>query len=266
MAEAFDVPNLSLPDNQDAMVAAVAKANPKAVVVLETGGPVLMPWINDVGAALEAWYPGTNGGEAIARVLFGEVNPSGHLPVTFPASEAQLPRPVLDGYPEVKHARFDLDYNKEGAAVGYKWFDVKGHKPLFAFGHGLSYAEFSLGNLQAEVKNELITARFTVKNTSQVAGKAVAQIYVAPVDARWEAPKRLGGWQKLELKAGASANASVTVDPRLLAVYDSTSKTWKIAAGDYRVLLAENALDTKAASVTVHVNAATLDVKGQLMP
>ena len=263
-AESVDVPNLSLPDNQDALVAAVAKANTKTVVVMQTGGPVLMPWLADVGAAVEAWYPGTNGGEAIARVLFGEVNPSGHLPATFPASEAQLPRAVVDGYPEVKDARITVTYN-EGAAVGYKWFDLKGHKPLFPFGHGLSYSEFAFSGLKADVKNGLINASFTVKNTGAVAGKEVSQVYVAPVSAVWEAPKRLGGWQKVDLKAGASTKASVTIDPRLVGMYDSATKTWKIAEGDYKVILAADATDAKATSVTVHLDAASLDVRGKFV-
>lgn len=263
-AESIDVPNLSLPDNQDELVAAVAKANAQTVVVLQTGGPVLMPWLEQVDALLEAWYPGTSGGEAIARVLFGEVNPSGHLPATFPASVDQLPRPVLDGYPEVQGARFDVTYN-EGAAIGYKWFDLKGHKPLFPFGHGLSYSEFSLGNLKASVKKGLITATFAVKNTGAVAGKEVAQIYVAPVSALWESPKRLGGYQKVDLKSGATTNVSVTIDPRLLGVYESASKTWKIAAGDYKVILAADAMDQQATSVVVRLEAATLNVNGQFV-
>jgi len=263
-AESLDVANLSLPDNQDALVDAVAKANPKTVVVLQTGGPILMPWLGNVGAAIEAWYPGTQGGEAIARVLFGEVNPSGHLPATFPASESQLPRPVLDGFPEVRDARFTVEYN-EGAAVGYKWFDLKGLKPLFPFGYGLSYSEFAFSNLKADVKKGLINASFTVKNTGALAGKEVAQIYVAPVTAKWESPKRLGGFQKVDLKAGASKSTSVIVDPRLLAVYESASKTWKIAAGDYKVILAADAAATNASSVTVHLDATTLDVNGKFI-
>lgn len=263
-AESVDVPNLSLPDAQDDLVAAVAKANTKTVVVLQTGGPVLMPWLGNVGAALEAWYPGTNGGEAIGRVLFGEVNPSGHLPATFPAAESQLPRPVLDGYPEVKDARITVNYS-EGAAVGYKWFDLKGHKPLFPFGFGLSYSEFSLGDLKATVKDGLVSASFSVKNTGSVAGKEVAQVYVAPVSATWESPKRLGGFQKVDLKAGASTKGSVAIDPRLLGMYDSASKTWKIAEGDYKVILASDAADTKATTVTVHLNATTVNMHGKIV-
>jgi beta-glucosidase len=260
--EGLDMPNLSLPGKQDDLIAAVAAANPKTVVVLETGGPVTMPWLPKVPAVLEAWYPGTSGGEAIAGVLFGETNPSGHLPATFPASESQLPRPVLDGYPDVPDRRFDVDYH-EGAAVGYKWFDLKGLKPLFPFGHGLSYTEFALSGLKAGVKDGIVHASFTVKNTGRVAGKEVAQVYVAPLNTRWEAPKRLAGFQKVNVKPGADVQASVTVDPRLLAMYDSASRTWKVAKGDYKVILASSAADDKAVSTVVHLEAAVYDVNGK---
>jgi beta-glucosidase len=259
--EGFDVPNLSLPNKQDELIVAVAAANRKTVVVLETGGPVLMPWLPKVSAVLEAWYPGTSGGEAIAGVLFGEVNPSGHLPVTFPASESQLPRPVLDGYPHVEGKRFDVEYH-EGAAVGYKWFDLKGLKPLFPFGHGLSYTEFALSDLAASVTDGTLRASFTVRNVGKVAGKEVAQVYVAPVNARWEAPKRLAGFHKVDVKPGASAKGVVSVDPRLLATYDSATKTWKVAKGDYEVILAANAADDKAVRTKVHLEAAVYDVNG----
>ncbi len=260
--EAFDVPNLSLPNKQDELIAAVAAANPKTVVVLETGGPVTMPWLPKVPAVLEAWYPGTSGGEAIASVLFGEVNPSGHLPATFPASDAQLPRPALDGYPEVENKRFEVHYG-EGAAVGYKWFDRKGLKPLFPFGHGLSYSEFGFSGLSASVKDGVLQASFTVKNTGKRAGKEVAQVYVAPLKAKWEAPKRLAGFQKVDLQPGAETRASVTVDPRLLAMYDSASKTWKVAKGDYTIILAADAAGDKAQSTVVHLEAAAYDVNGK---
>jgi beta-glucosidase len=260
----MDMPSLALPDRQDALVAAVAAANPKTVVVLETGGPVTMPWLPDVAAVLEAWYPGTSGGAAIAGILFGDVNPSGHLPATFPASEAQLPRPVVDGYPDVAERRFETNYH-EGAAVGYKWFDLKGLKPLFPFGYGLSYTDFTLSGLEAAVKDGVVTASFTVTNVGKQAGKEVAQVYVAPVGARWEAPKRLGGFAKVEVRPGAAAQASVTVDPRLLAVYDPTTKHWNVAAGDYRVILAASAADAGAVETTVHLDAAAYDVNGKPM-
>jgi len=260
--EGFDMPNLSLPDQQDQLIATVAAANPNTVVVLETGGPVTMPWLSKVSAVLEAWYPGTSGGEAIAGVLFGEVNPSGHLPATFPASESQLPRPALDGYPEVADRRFDVDYS-EGAAVGYKWFDLKGLKPLFPFGHGLSYTEFAFSNLVASTKDGVLRASFTVKNAGSVAGKQVAQLYVSPLSVRWEAPKRLAGFQKVEVQPGAGVQSAVTIDPRLLAVYDSASKIWKVAKGDYKLILASSAADDKAVSTVVHLEAAVYDVNGK---
>jgi beta-glucosidase len=262
VGEALDAVSLTLPDKQDVLIAAVAKANAKTVVVLETAGPVLMPWVEQSAAILQAWYAGSGGGEAIARVLFGEVNPSGHLPTTFPVSESQLPRPRLDGDPKNEAVRFDVNYH-EGAAVGYKWFDLKGLKPLFPFGHGLSYTQFSYSGLTADQKDGKLRLSFKVSNTGAVKGKDVPQLYVAPQGARWEAPKRLAGWDKVELAPGESKDVSVTVDPRLLAMFDSRSKTWRIAKGGYRVLLAHDAADAKAASITVQLPARTLDVNGK---
>nr|WP_229214697.1 glycoside hydrolase family 3 C-terminal domain-containing protein [Duganella sp. HH101] len=254
VGEALDAVSLSLPDNQDGLIAAVAKANPRTVVVLETSGPVLMPWLGQSAAVLQAWYAGSSGGEAIARVLFGEVNPSGRLPATFPASEAQLPRPVLDGDPKNEGKRFTVDYH-EGAAVGYKWFDLKGLKPLFPFGHGLSYTQFAYSGLAASQKDGKLQLRFKVTNTGAVKGKDVPQLYVAPLGAKWEAPKRLAGWDKVELAPGESREVSVTVDPRLLAMYDSRSRSWRVAKGRYQVMLAHSAADAQAASISVALQA-----------
>lgn len=253
-SEANDAPNLSLPNNQDALIAAVAKANPRTVVVLQTGTPVTMPWLNGVAGVVQAWYPGTNGGEAIARVLSGEVDASGRLPQTFPQSENQLPRVKIDGIDLPKDTRFDTDYDIDGAAVGYKWFDLKGHKPLFAFGHGLSYTSFAYTNLRAEAVDGSIRVTFDTANSGARAGKAVPQVYVSKVGAGWEAPKRLGGWDKLALDAGARRASTVTVDPRTLAVFDGASNNWKIAAGEYRVILA-TAADAPVSTVTVRLPA-----------
>jgi beta-glucosidase len=260
-AEGMDVQSLSLPNNQDALIAAVAKANPHTIVVLETGGPVLTPWADQVGAILEAWYPGSGGGEAIARVITGEVDPSGRLPATFPASEAQLPRPVLDGV-GVERGHPHTDYDIEGAAVGYKWFDLKGLKPAYPFGYGLSYTRFSLSGLSGAVEDGALHARFTVSNTGARDGAVTSQVYVSPVAGGWEAPKRLGGWKKLDLAPGASASADVVIDPRLLAVFDSATKTWKIAEGDYVLTLAQSAT-APVQTVKVHLAARTLDVRGR---
>ena len=172
--EGYDVPDLSLPDGQDALIAAVAAANPNTIVVLQTGGPVTMPWKDQVKAVVEAWYPGARGGEAIADVLFGKVNPSGRLPVTFPQSEAQLPRPKLDGLDTVEPnfvgigapgQKLDVDYDIEGSDLGYRWFAREGKAPLFAFGHGLSYTSFAHEGLTVARDGDRLVARFTVRNT-----------------------------------------------------------------------------------------------------
>lgn len=262
IGEANDAMSLALPDNQDKLIDGVAGANPRTVVVLETGGPVAMPWVGKIPAVLEAWYPGTSGGEAIARVLFGAVNPSGHLPATFPVSEQQLPRPKLDGDPKQPEQRFTVDYT-EGAAVGYKWFDQKGLTPLFPFGHGLSYTTFSYSGLASQVKDGRLHVRFKVTNTGNVAGKDVPQVYVAPLAAKWEAPKRLAGWDKVALQPGESKDVDVVVEPRILGLFDEKSKTWRIAKGKYKLVLAEDAAGKNATSVMVDLPASTLDVRGR---
>jgi beta-glucosidase len=262
IGEANDAASLSLPDNQDTLIDSVAGSNPRTVVVLETGGPVAMPWVAKAPAVLEAWYPGTSGGEAIARVLFGAVNPSGHLPATFPVSEQQLPRPKLDGDPKRPEQRFTVEY-KEGAAVGYKWFDQKGMTPLFPFGHGLSYTTFSYSGLASQVRDGRVHVRFKVTNTGNVAGKDVPQVYVSPLAAKWEAPKRLAGWDKVALQPGESKEVDVVLEPRILGMFDEKSKTWRIAKGKYKLVLAEDAAGMNATSVTVDLPASLLDVRGR---
>jgi beta-glucosidase len=254
--ESFDVP-IALGDNQDALVSAVAGANPKTVVVAETGGPILMPWTGQVAGIVEAWYPGTAGGAAIADVLSGRVNPSGHLPATFPAAMSQLVRPQeIDPIGKKENSAVTVNYT-EGAAVGYKWFDKNRLTPQFAFGHGLSYTDFRFGGLKAAPANGSITARFTVANSGKRKGMAVPQVYVAPASGGWEAPKRLGGWQKVDLAPGQSKTVSVSIDPRLLATFNGDSHRWEIAGGDYKVMLAHSAgaIDQ---TVTVHIGARTL--------
>ena len=246
--ESFDVP-LGLPGYQDALISTVAAANPKTVVVLETGGPVLTPWANQVGSILAAWYPGTAGGGAIANLLFGKINPSGHLPASFPKSAEQLPHPAAPNAGDTIYA--------EGATVGYKWYDMKGLEPQFPFGHGLSYTSFGYSGLAANAAGAGVSVRFTVRNTGKVAGKAVPQIYVARKG--WEAPKRLGAFSKLALAPGASRIVTVTVDPRLLATWDDSAHAWRIAPGAYDVMLAASSRDIKQ-TVTVQVAARTLPV------
>jgi beta-glucosidase len=246
--ESFDVP-LHLDGQQDQLIAAVASANPKTIVVLETGGPVLMPWSGQVAAIVEAWYPGTAGGAALANILTGRINPSGHLPVTFPQSLEQLPHPSAPTSGDVRYT--------EGAAVGYKWFDAKGHEPLFAFGHGLSYTTFSYAKLNAATSKNSITASFEVQNTGAQIGMAVPQLYVS-ADG-WEAPKRLAGWQKMSLAPGTAMTVTLTLDPRVLAMFDTATNTWKIGAGNYRVMLGASSREIHE-TITVQLRAMTLPV------
>jgi beta-glucosidase len=232
---------LELTGNQDALVAAVAKANPKTIVVAETGGAIYMPWVGQVPAILEAFYPGIRGGDAIARILTGKVNPSGHLPISFPASPDQLARPDIAGLGQPDGTPAEVLYD-EGAAIGYKWYDVKGYKPLFWFGHGLSYTRFSLSDVTAQPDGKAIKVSFSIRNSGKRAGKGVAQVYIAPADwkkAGWEAPKRLGAFAKSELKPGQRKQVALTVDPRLLATYEAAGNNWHIKAGTYRVMLGQ---------------------------
>jgi beta-glucosidase len=244
--------SLELAGKQDALVAAVAAANPKTIVVVESGGAVFMPWAGQVPAILEAFYPGISGGPAIARTLTGKVNPSGHLPISFPASLAQLAHPTLvgQGLPNETPAKLIYD---EGAAVGYKWYDAKGLTPLFPFGYGLSYTSFTLSGLTAQPDGRAIKVAFSIRNAGKRAGKGVAQVYVAPADwqkAGWDAPRRLGAFAKADLKPGKSATLELTVDPRLLATYEAAGNQWHIRAGNYRVVLGQSS-DDQMQSVTV---------------
>lgn len=241
--EGFDQPDLVLPDGQDALIDAVASANPNTIVVLQTGGPILMPWLDKTAAVLQAWYPGIKGGEAIASVLFGDTNPSGKLPITFPANEQQLPRPKLDGFdwlePDFigrgpKGVRpLIVDYDIEGSDLGYRWNARKSHQALFPFGFGLSYSNFEQGNLQMTG----LTARMTVKNSGLKEGATVVQLYMTHTPTGPQ--KRLVGFQRVVLKPGESRTLTIAVEPRVVAEY--ISEGWLVAPGTYRFALGENA-------------------------
>jgi beta-glucosidase len=261
-SEGMDLKDLSLPYNQDALIEAVAAANPHTVVVLETGGAVLMPWIDKVAAVVEAWYPGIRGSEALANVLFGDVNPSGRLPLTFPKSEADLPHPVHVAPPKADASHtvprlpgapgfigmamgigpwFDVNYD-EGLKVGYKWYDAEKKAVLFPFGFGLSYTSFAYSGLTV-TPGETTTVSFTVKNTGQRAGVETAQVYASLPDAAGEPPKRLVGWMKVELAAGESKQVSVPVSRERLMIFDEGSEAWKLAPGKYVVRVGGSSRD-----------------------
>jgi beta-glucosidase len=232
MTEGSDVPDLALPGDQDKLIEAVSAANPHTIVVLETGGPVLMPWLENVPAVVEAWYAGNGGGRAIARVLFGEVNPSGKLAITFPQSESQLPRPELPGA-DAHGAAFDVDY-LEGADVGYRWFERKSQTPLFPFGYGLSYTTFHVSNVQAQGGNSISVAA-DVTNDGPLEGMETVQVYVAPPGDDGDEMQRLAGWSKVDLNPGETRRVSITVDPRMIADFDVDCPCWHIDGDDYMV-------------------------------
>src|SRR5262249_49250323 len=199
-SEAFDDPDLSLPWGQDAVIEAVADANPNTIVVLETGNPIVMPWRDKVNAIVEAWYPGQSGGRAIAEVLTGAVNPSGRLPIPVPLDLAQTPRPELAGMGTAWGTPTTVEY-QEGAEVGYRWFAKTGGTPLYAFGHGLSYTTFEHSDLEVD-GGETITTTFTVTNTGERAGADVSQLYLT--DAAGDARMRLLGFERVDLRPGES--------------------------------------------------------------
>lgn len=253
--EGMDSPDLTLPDGQDELIAAVAEANPNTVVVLQNGGPVLMPWLDKTAAVVEAWYPGGRGAEAIASVLFGETNPSGRLPVSFPASVADLPRPRLDGWAPGALSLNPLitvkedvraDYDVEGSDIGYRWYAREKRKPAFPFGFGLSYTRFARTGFSTDGR----TARVTVANVGARAGADVAQVYL--VSAAGEEKRRLVGYQKVALKPGEKRTVSISIDPRLLASWDKGD--WSIKGGDYRFAIGSDA-ETLEASKVVRLNA-----------
>jgi beta-glucosidase len=252
MSEGMDLQNLSLPEHQDALIEQVAAANPRTIVVLETGSAVTMPWINSVSGVAEAWYAGSKGADAVAEILFGDVNPSAKLPLTFPRSEADLPHPTLvmrppdvpepvAGMPAAKPA-FSVTYD-EGLKVGYKWYDAENKPVLFPFGFGLSYTTFTYSGLKVNPEKDATTVTFTVKNTGRRAGAEIAEVYAALPASSEEPPKRLVGWTKLHLNPDETREVSVTVDNSYLSIFDESLDAWKLVPGTYTVMVGESSQD-----------------------
>lgn len=233
--EGKDRPDLSLPDNQDALIAAVAAVNPHTIVILKTGGAVLMPWLAQVPAVLEAWYPGQEDGNVVADLLFGVANPSGKLPLTFPKSLTEVPANTPEQYPGVNGT---VLYS-EKLLVGYRWYDTKRVEPLFPFGFGLSYTTFAFSHLTVSPMGAdgTVHVAVDVKNTGTRAGAEVVQVYVAaPADAG-EPAKQLKGFSKVSLQAGESRRVSVALDRRAFAIWDDEEKRWADAAGSHEILV-----------------------------
>jgi beta-glucosidase len=249
MSESGDAPSLSLPGKQNELISAVAAANPHTVVVLITGNPVTMPWIDEVAGVMEAWYPGIGGGQAIANLIFGDVAPSGKLPITFAKSEGDLPHEHIFGMTpdsangnasgywaasDQQRPGFVADYN-EGARFGYKWFDSEGKQPLFPFGYGLSYTKFRYSDLHVDSAAKTVT--FTIENTGALNGAEIAEIYVGLPKASGEHFRRLAGWQRVEMNSGEQKVVTVPLEPLAIATFDGKKDAWSWPSGKYTVFV-----------------------------
>jgi beta-glucosidase len=249
MTEGRDFETLSLPDGQDALVRAVAAANPRTIIMIESGSTISMPWLSQVKAVLAAWYPGIGGAQAISNILFGDVNPSGKLPLTFAKSEADLPHPQIPGMDlelkaQVTHTplpSFDVNYT-EGVKVGYKWFEAEKKQPLFPFGFGLSYTAYAYSNLKVDDAQKQVT--FTVKNTGQQAGAEIAQVYVELPSTSAEPFKRLAAWQRIQLSPGESKSVTLPLNPLLLSIFDTQKSDFTLLSGDYKIFVGPSSSET----------------------
>ena len=243
-SEGMDLDSLSLPDHQDDLIAAVAAANPQTIVVLETGSPVTMPWADQVSGILEAWYGGSRGAQALARVIFGDVNPTAKLPITFPRSDEDLPHrnivkppPLPGGWKRVAAGlpAFQTTYD-EGLKVGYKWYDAEKKPVLFPFGYGLSYTTYSYSNLKL-MPADKVQVTFTVTNTGSRAGAEITEVYTALPESAGEPPKRLVGWSKVNLNPGESKEVAIEVVPEYLSIFNVDKDAWQLIPGDYTFLV-----------------------------
>jgi len=255
-SEGMDLKSLSLAHNQHDVIAQVAAANTHTIVVLETGNPVTMPWVNAPAAILEAWFAGSDGANAVGNVLFGTVNPSGKLPNTFPKSEADLPHPTLTlPPPESAHFSgpvsieqreaglppFPVAYD-EGVKVGYKWYDAEKKAVLFPFGFGLSYTSYKYSGLQV-TPGEKVKVTFTLANTGAREGSEIAEVYAALPAVAQEPPKRLVGFTKVKLNPGEKRAVSVEVDLKYLSIFDEQKDDWSLVPGDYTILVGGSSQD-----------------------
>jgi beta-glucosidase len=224
--------------DQDALIETIADANKRTIVVLETGGPVLTPWRGKVAGILEAWYPGAGGGPALARVLFGDVDPGGRLPATFPRTEDDYPYAGdREAYPGVAE---EVQY-KEGVLVGYRWFDAKRHRPAYPFGFGLSYTTFRYGPLKLRRRGQdAATVSFRVKNVGRRPGVEVPQLYLglpSPSKEVEQPPVQLKDFRKLTLEPGQRKRVKFRIDPRDLSYWNVDGDGWRIAPGCYQVMI-----------------------------
>jgi beta-glucosidase len=245
LGEGQDKVTLGLPGDQDKLIAAIAQANPRTVVVLHNANPVAMPWLDKVAAVIEAFYPGQEAGSSIARLLFGDVNPSGKLAMTFPANEHQGAGASFLDYPG---DGMTANYS-EGVLVGYRHYDAKNQEPLFPFGYGLSYTTFRYGDLQVErTSDEQTTVKVRVTNAGTREGAEVVQLYLGSPAAAEEPPKQLKGFEKILLKPGESKVVTMKLDKDSLAAWDTESHAWKVYPGTYSIMAGSSSRDIRLKS------------------
>jgi beta-glucosidase len=261
--EGADRKDIKLPGGQDELIQKIVQANPRTVVVLMGGGAVEMDaWLARVPAVLYAWYPGLEGGNALAHVLFGDVDPSGKLPCTFPKRLADSPAHALDAYP----GKNGTVVYQEGLLVGYRWFDTKNIEPLFPFGHGLSYTQFKYSDLNlAPAQNASgppVTVEFELANTGSRAGAEVAQVYVQEVSPGLPRPlKELKSFKKVFLQPGEKQKVSVVLDRNAFAHYDPDKKGWVADKGAYKILVGGSSRDLRLTG-EFHLSETTLALDG----
>jgi beta-glucosidase len=244
-SEGFDRSDLALPGQQDTLVEQVAAANPRTIVVLNTGSPITMPWLSSVAAVAQAWYPGQECGNAIADVLFGDTNPSGKLPQTFPARLEDTPT-YLD-FP----GENGKIYYGEGVFVGHRFYEKKRVAPLFAFGFGLSYTTFTYGELQLSARrmapDDTLQVSIDVTNTGEWAGKEIVQVYVRDEQAKLQRPeKELKAFAKVQLEPGERKAVTLSLTREALAYYDDVAHEWVAEAGEFEILVGASSQDIPA--------------------
>lgn len=245
-SEGSDRPSLSLPGNQDALISAVAAANPHTVLVLKDGDPVLMPWVNQVPAVLEAWFPGEEDGNIVARLLFGLDNPSGKLPVTYPVSAAETPTSTPAQYPGITVNGAPTVYYSEGLETGYRWYATNGVRPLFPFGYGLSYTTFALNNLTVsprQTQSGQVAVGVDVTNTGSRTGADVAQVYLTYPSQAGEPSIQLRGFQKVSLRPGQTRHLTFRLDQRAFQIWNSDAQDWTTVDGMYTVRVGDSSAD-----------------------
>jgi len=243
-AEGVDKPNMNLPFDQDTLIQAILQANPHTAIVLMGGGPVDMTrWIDQAKAILQAWYPGMEGGKAIAEILFGRVNPSGKLPMTFPKKLSDNPTARFDSYP----GKNGFEYYSEGLFVGYRYYDTYQVQPQFCFGHGLSYTRFAYDHLQIEKSGpDSVTVRFTLQNTGKMAGAEVAQVYIHEEHPRMVRPeKELKGFQKIFLQPGETRTVTIGLPRSAFSYFDDHQMKWVMDPARFDILVGSSSADIR---------------------